>query len=156
MTAARPRAAEFAPAHPEYRERVHASFARQGAMKTLGAALIAVEPGYCAIALVPRPEVAQQHGYVHAGVVSAIVDSAGGYAGFTLFPANASVLTVEFKLNLLAPAAGERLVAEGFVVKPGRTLVITRGEVHAEAHGQHTLVAIMQQTLMVMHGKKDE
>ena len=103
----------------------------------------------------PRPEVSQQHGYVHAGVVSAIVDTAGGYAGFTLFPADSSVLTVEFKLNLLAPAAGERLVAEGFVVKSGRTLTIARGEVHAEARGRRTLVALMQQTLMTMHGKSD-
>jgi uncharacterized protein (TIGR00369 family) len=153
---ARHRASAFTPPNPDYASRVRESFARQGAMKTLGAELIAVEPGYCAIALVPRPEVAQQHGYVHAGVVGAIVDSAGGYAGFTLFPPGASVLTVEFKLNLLAPAAGERLVAEGFVVKPGRTLAITRGEVHAEERGKHTLVAIMQQTLMVMHGKRDE
>jgi uncharacterized protein (TIGR00369 family) len=146
----------FIPGNPMYAERVRRSFARQGAMKTLEAELIAIEPGYCAIALVPRPEVAQQHGYVHAGVVAAIVDSAGGYAGFTLFPASASVLTVEFKLNLLAPAAGDRVVAEGFVVKPGRTLAITRGEVHAERDGKRTLVAIMQQTLMVMHGKADE
>jgi len=145
----------FKPPNPAYAERVRASFARQGAMKTLGAELVAVEPGYCAIALVPRPEVAQQHGYVHAGVVTAIVDSAGGYAGFTLFPVGASVLSVEFKINLLAPATGDRLVAEGFVVKPGRTLVITRGEVHAEKHGKRTLVAIMQQTLIVMHGKKE-
>jgi uncharacterized protein (TIGR00369 family) len=140
---------------PDYAARVRASFARQGAMRTLGAELTAVEPGYCAIALVPRAEVAQQHGYVHAGVVAAIVDSAGGYAGFTLFPEHASVLTVEFKLNLLAPAEGDRIVAEGFVVKPGRTLAITRGEVHAEHGGRRTLVAIMQQTLMVMHGKAD-
>jgi uncharacterized protein (TIGR00369 family) len=89
-------------------------------------------------------------------VLAAIVDSAGGYAGFTLFPADASVLTVEYKLNLLAPARGERLVAEGFVVKPGRTLAITRGEVHAEQGGRRTLVALMQQTLMVMHGKRDD
>ena len=156
MTAATARPAALPPADPDYAARVRASFARQGAMKTLGADLVAVEPGYCAIALVPRPEVAQQHGYVHAGVVSAIVDSAGGYAGFTLFPVDASVLTVEFKINLLAPAAGERLLAEGFVVRPGRSLVITRGEVHAEREGRRTLVAIMQQTLMVMHGRKDE
>lgn len=145
----------FTPADPGFAARVRESFARQGAMKTLGAELVAVEPGYCAVALEPRPEVAQQHGYVHAGVVTAIVDSAGGYAGFTLFPVGASVLSVEFKINLLAPATGDRLVAEGFVVKPGRTLVITRGEVHAEKHGKRTLVAIMQQTLIVMHGKKD-
>ncbi len=124
-------------------------------MRLIGAELVDVAPGYCAIALVPRPEVAQQHGYVHAGVVSAIVDSAGGFAGFTLFPIGSSVLTVEFKLNLLAPAKGDRLVAEGFVVKPGRTLAITRGEVHAEHGGKRTLVALMQQTLMVMHGKSD-
>jgi len=104
---------------------------------------------------VPRPELSQQHGYVHAGIVSAIVDSAGGYAGFTLFPQDCSVLTVEFKLNLLAPAGGDRLLAEGFVVKPGRSLAITRGEVHAEKDGKRTLIAIMQQTLMVMHGKAD-
>ena len=97
----------------------------------------------------------QQHGYVHAGIIGAIVDTAGGYAGYTLFPEDASVLTVEFKLNLLAPAAGERLVAEGRVIKPGRTLAITQGEVHAERGGKRTLVALMQQTLMVMHGKAD-
>ena len=124
-------------------------------MRLIGAELVAVEPGYCAIALAPHPEISQQHGYVHAGIVAAIVDAAGGYAGFTLFPADASVLTVEFKLNLLAPAAGERLVAEGFVVKPGRTLAVTRGEVHAEKRGKRTLVALMQQTLIVMHGKPD-
>ena len=135
--------------------RVRASFARQGAMRTIGATLDAVEPGYCAISIVPHAEVSQQHGYVHAGIVSAVVDTAGGYAGYTLFPAGASVLTVEFKVNLLAPAKGDRLVAEGYVVKPGRTLCITRGEVHAEHGGKRTLVAIRQQTLMVMHGKDD-
>lgn len=146
----------FVPKDPDYESRIRASFARQGAMRLIGARLDEVAPGYCAISLVPRPEVAQQHGYVHAGVVGAIVDSAGGYAGFTLFPAGSSVLTVEFKLNLLAPAEGDLLVAEGFVVKPGRTLAITRGEVHAEHGGRRTLVALMQQTLMVMHGVSDE
>jgi len=145
----------FIPRDPDFDPRVRASFARQGAMRLIGARLRELAPGYCAITLVPRPEVAQQHGYVHAGIVGSIVDSAGGYAGFTLFPADSSVLTVEFKLNLLAPADGELLVAEGFVVKPGRTLVITRGEVHAERAGERTLVALMQQTLMVMHGKPD-
>jgi uncharacterized protein (TIGR00369 family) len=148
-------AASFVPPDPDYARRVRESFDRQGAMRTIGAHLVAVEPGYCALALVPAPAVAQQHGYVHAGIVAAIVDSAGGYAGFTLFPADSSVLTVEFKLNLLAPAQGERLVAEGFVVKCGRTLTITRGEVHAEAGGKRTLVALMQQTLMTMHGASD-
>ena len=145
----------FIPAFAGYEARVRESFARQGAMRLIGAGIAEVAPGYCAIEIVPRPELSQQHGYVHAGIVSAIVDSAGGYAGFTLFPEDASVLTVEFKLNLLAPAKGDRIVAEGFVVKPGRSLAITRGEVHAEEGGKRTLVAIMQQTLMVMHGKSD-
>ena len=147
--------ATFIPVDAGYEPRVRGSFARQGAMKLIGAQLEEVAPGYCAIGLTPRPELAQQHGYVHAGVVSTIVDAAGGYAGFTLFPAESSVLTVEFKINLLAPAEGDRLIAEGFVVKPGRTLVITRGEVHAERGGKRTLVALMQQTLIVLHGKPD-
>ena len=147
--------APFTPAFAGYAERVRASFARQGAMRLMGATLDAGGPGYCAIALVPRPEVSQQHGYVHAGVVSALVDTAGGYAGYSLFPEDSTVLTVEFKINLLAPAAGERLLAEAFVVKPGRTLAITRGEVHAESRGRRTMVALMQQTLMVLQGKPD-
>ena len=145
----------YTPTHAGYAERVRASFAGQGAMALIGAGLVDVRPGYCAIALAPRPEVSQQHGYVHAGILAALVDTAGGYAGFTLFPEDSSVLTVEFKLNLLAPAQGERIVAEGFVVKPGRTLAITRGEIHAEQGATRKLVAIMQQTLIVMHGRTD-
>ena len=148
-------ASTFQPKDPSYAAKAHASFARQGAMRLLGASLDTLTPGFCAISLVPREELLQQHGYVHAGIVSTIVDTAGGFAGFTLFPAESSVLTVEFKINLVAPAEGELLVAEGHVVRPGRTLVITRGEVHGVRNGQRTLVAIMQQTLMVMHGKPD-
>lgn len=146
----------FKPAFADYAARVRASFARQGAMALIGATIVDVAPGYCALALAPRPETSQQHGYVHAGILATLVDSAGGYAGYTLFPEDSSVLTVEYKLNLLAPAQGERIVAEGFVVKPGRTLTITRGEVHAERDGVRQLVALMQQTLMVMHGKADQ
>jgi len=152
---AEPAPPAFVPAFAAFAARVRDSFARQGAMRLIGATLADVRPGYCAIGLTPRPEVAQQHGYVHAGVVSALVDTAGGYAGYSLFPEDCSVLTVEFKLNLVAPAAGERLLAEGFVIKPGRTLAITRGEVHAEQGGRRVLVALMQQTLMVMHGAAD-
>ncbi len=148
-------ATSFQPKDPDYVAKGQASFARQGAMRLVGAALDTLTPGFCAISLVPRAELTQQHGYVHAGIVSLIIDTAGGFAGFTLFPAGSSVLTVEFKLNLVAPAEGELLVAEGHVVRPGRTLVITRGEVHGIRNGQRTLVAIMQQTLMVMHGKPD-
>ena len=137
-------------------ERVRASFARQGAMALIGARLLDVREGYCALALTPRPDVSQQHGYVHAGILATLVDSAGGYAGYSVFPEDSSVLTVEFKLNLLAPAQGDEIVAEGFVVKSGRTLTVTRGEVHAVRGGARKLVAIMQQTLMTMHGKRDE
>jgi len=146
---------QFAPPNPDYAARVRASFDRQGAMKLIGARLAEVRPGFCSIELPYREDLTQQHGYVHAGIVSAIADSAGGYAGFTLFPADASVLTVEYKLNLIAPAAGDRLLAEAEVVKPGRTLAITRGEVYAETDGKRSLCAIMQQTLIVLAGKAD-
>jgi uncharacterized protein (TIGR00369 family) len=146
---------DYVPRDADYAARVRASFERQGAMRLIGARLFEVGPGYCAIELPYRADLTQQHGYIHAGIVSAIVDSAGGYAGFSLFPADASVLTVEYKLNLIAPAAGERLIAEARVIKPGRTLAITRGEVYAEASGKRSLCAIMQQTLIVLAGKAD-
>jgi uncharacterized protein (TIGR00369 family) len=148
-------ATAFEPAFAGYADRVRSSFARQGAMTLIGARLREVAPGFCAIEITPRAEVSQQHGYVHAGIVAAIVDAAGGYAGYTLFPEDSSVLTVEFKLNLLAPAQGDRIVAEGHVVKPGRTLAITRGEVYAERDGARSLIALMQQTLIVMTGRRD-
>ena len=146
----------FQPRFPGWEARVRASFARQGAMALIGAEIVALAPGRCSIALPRRAEVSQQHGYVHAGMIAAIVDAAGGYAGYTIFPEESSVLTVEFKLNLLAPATGDRIVAEGTVVKPGRSLAITTGEVYAEEGTRRTLVALMQQTLMVMHGRADE
>ena len=140
----------------DLQQRIARSFEAQGLMTTLGARLVRVAEGEVHIEMPFSAALSQQHGYVHAGIVAAIVDSAGGYAGYTLFPESSSVLTVEYKLNLLAPAQGERIVAEGFVVKPGRTLAITRGEVHAEVAGKRTLVALMQQTLIVMHGKRDD
>jgi uncharacterized protein (TIGR00369 family) len=146
---------DLVPSDPGYAARVRASFDRQNAMRLIGARLTRVAPGCCTVELPHRDDLTQQHGYIHAGIVSAIADSAGGYAGFTLFPADATVLTVEYKLNLIAPAAGERLVAEAEVVKGGRTLVITRGEVYAERAGMRTLCAIMQQTLIVLVGKPD-
>jgi uncharacterized protein (TIGR00369 family) len=144
---------ESIPPDSDFERRVRASFDRQGAMRLIGARLDVVGPGYCRVELPYRPDLTQQDGYIHAGIVSAIVDAAGGYAGFTLFPADTNVLTVEYKLNLVAPAVGERLIAEAEVVKPGRTLSITRGEVYAEHGDKRTLCAIMQQTLMVMAGK---
>src|SRR6201993_4922226 len=107
-----------------YQQRVRDSFARQGAMGLLGAVLARIEPGMVEIELPFRSDLSQQHGFFHAGMVSTVADSAGGYAAYTLFPADTSVLTVEFKVNLIAPADGERVRAEGLVIRSGRTLTI--------------------------------
>jgi len=147
---------QFTPLNPDFAARVRDSFARQAAMRLIGAALTEVAPGRVAIELPVREELTQQHRYVHGGVVGMIADSAGGYAAFTLMPAGASVLTVEYKINMLAPATGERLVARGEVLRPGRTVSVVRADVVGVAAGKEKLVASMQQTLMVMHGLDDE
>ena len=146
----------FTAPNPDFESRVRDSFARQAATQLIGARLTAVEPGRCVVELPVRDDLTQQHGFVHGGVVGMISDSAGGYAGFTLMPADASVLTVEFKINMLAPAAGEVLIATGEILKPGRTLAIVRADVMAIRGDRKTRVATMQQTLMVMHGVADE
>jgi uncharacterized protein (TIGR00369 family) len=133
---------------PAWEERVRSSFAKQGAMQLLGAAIAELSPGRCTIELPFRAELSQQHGYFHAGVTSAIADSAGGYAALTLFPADSEVLTVEFKINLLAPANGERLIAEAHVVRAGRTLTIATAEVSVEKSDARVVCALMQQTLI--------
>lgn len=152
----RPASRSFEPRNPDWEATVRESFARQGVMALIGAELVALAPGHCEIRLPFREDLTQQHGYFHAGMTSTIVDSAGGYAGLTLMPAGAEVLTVEFKLNLLAPADGDFLIAEGQVLKSGRNLVIARGEVYAIKNGQATHCATMQQTLMTMHAKKEK
>jgi uncharacterized protein (TIGR00369 family) len=146
----------FTAPNPDFESRVRDSFARQAAMRLIGARLTTVEPGRCVIDLPVRDDLTQQHGFVHGGVVGMIADSAGGYAGFTLMPADASVLTVEFKINMLAPAAGDLLIATGEILKPGRTLAIVRADVMALRGDRQTRVATMQQTLMVMRGVADE
>ena len=145
----------FDPADPGYEGRVRASFARQSIMELIGAELTRVAPGLVEIELPYRADLCQQHGFFHAGVTSTIADSAGGYAAYSLFPADASVLTTEYKINLLAPAAGERLRAVGRVVKPGRMLTICDVEVFAIKDGAEKLCAKLLQTLMTMHGKPD-
>ncbi len=146
----------FTAPNPDFESRVRDSFARQAAMQLIGARLTTVEPGRCVIELRVRDDLTQQHGFVHGGVVGMIADSAGGYAGFTLMPADASVLTVEYKINMLAPASGDLLVATGEILKPGRTLAVARADVMAIRGDRKTLVATMQQTLMVLHGVSDE
>ncbi len=145
----------FQPADPQFEQRVRESFERQPAMVLIGARLLRVAPGHSEIELDSRHELTQQHGYVHGGIVGMIADNAAGFAAASLVPAGTSVLTVEYKLNLLAPADGERLVARGEVVRPGRTLLVTRAEVFALRQQKWTLCALMQQTIMAMHGKAE-
>jgi uncharacterized protein (TIGR00369 family) len=137
----------------EQQERVRSSFAKQGLMTTLGATLGSVSPGMVEIVLRPHPAISQQHGFVHGGAVSAIADSAAGYAALTLMPADTGVLTTEFKINLLAPAAGERIVARGRVVKAGRTLTLAQAEVFANTGGQEKLIACSLRPLWLSKGE---
>ncbi|MEX2198980.1 MAG: PaaI family thioesterase [Burkholderiales bacterium] len=142
---------KFQPQDPGFAARLRTSFARQKAMDLIGARLTVVAPGHAEIALAFRDDLTQQKGYVHGGILGMIADSACGYAAFSLMPASASLVTVEYKINILAPGKGD-LVARGTVVRPGRTLSVTRAEVHA-ADGTH--VASMQQTLMMLADTAD-
>jgi len=138
----------FKPQDPDYESRVHAGFAAQSLMRTLRATLAKVAPGEVHIELPFNDALTQGNGFHHAGVTTAIVDSACGYAAYSLMPKNTSVLTVEFKVNLINPAKGERFLAVGRVIKPGRTLSICSGEVTAFEKGETRLVAMMQATMM--------
>lgn len=146
---------DFVVRSPDYERRVRDSFARQGVMDTLGARLQRVQPGEVEIALDWAPGLTQQHGFLHAGVVSTALDSACGYAGFTLMAPDAAVLTIEFKVNLLAPARGQHFRMVGRVVKPGRTITVTEGQAFAIDDGRETLVATMGATLMAITGRAD-
>ena len=147
----------FAVPNPAYAGRVAASFERQAFMGLLGARVALVEPGACDIELPFRPELAQQHGFFHGGVVGTLADNACGYASFTLAPADSSILTVEYKLNLMAPAAGAVLIARGRVIRPGRTLVVARADVSVRRpDGVEKTVATALATLMLMAGMADE
>ena len=140
---------------PLFADRVRASFDRQLAMRTLGVMLQDVAPGEVVLRMLHRPELTQQHGFIHAGVLSAALDSACGYAAFSLMPADAAVLTIEFKVNLLAPALGPRLRFEGRVVKPGRTISVVEGRALQSAGdgGPEKLVATMTATVMTVVGR---
>jgi uncharacterized protein (TIGR00369 family) len=135
------------------RERIQASFAKQGLMATLGASLVNVAPGLVEIAIRPVPAISQQHGFVHAGAVSAIADTAAGYAALSLMPPDTGVLTTEFKINLVSPAAGDLIVARGKVVKAGRTLTLAQTEVFAITGGREKLNALLTATLMAIEAR---
>ena len=147
--------AKFQPLDARFAERVRASFGRQKAMALIGARIVVIEPGLCEIELAWRDELTQQKGFVHGGIIGMIADTACGYAAYSLMPATSSLVTVEYKINILAPGRGERLLARGEVVRPGRTLSVTRGEVYAQAGAERQLCAAMQQTLMMLPDTPD-
>lgn len=143
------------PSDLDFEARVRASFGRQSVMGLIGARLSRVQPGEVEILLPFRDDLCQQHGFFHAGITATVADSASGYAAFTLFPADASVLTSEFKLHLLAPADGEQLRAVGRVLKPGRTLTICETEVFVAKEGREKLCAKLIGTLVLLAGRPD-
>jgi uncharacterized protein (TIGR00369 family) len=144
-----------APLDPQFLARVRGSFERQSMMQTIGATLDRVAPGRAEISLPFRADLTQQHGYLHAGVVATIADSACGYAAYTLMPADASVLTVEYKINLLAPARGDRFVARATVLRPGRTLTVVQADVFAYAGGAEVRTATMLATIIALRDRAD-
>jgi uncharacterized protein (TIGR00369 family) len=140
----------FEPRNPDYRAIATDTFERQMAMRTLGISITRLEPGEVELAMAYSPDLTQQNGFVHAGIITAGLDSACGIAAFTLMPAGSDILTVEFKTNLLAPARGKRFAFRATVVKPGRTLTVCEGRAYAEQDGAEILVATMTGTLMAL------
>lgn len=147
--------ARFSVADEKFETRVRESFSRQGLMKHLGAELVEVEPGQATIRVAFRGELTQQHNYFHAGVSGAIADSACGYAAYTLMPTGSSVLTVEYKLNLLAPAEGDELTARARVLRSGKALKVCAADVYARKNGKDVHCATMLATIMCLAGKSD-
>ena len=147
----------FQPQDPNYEERVRASFARQRVMTTLGIEIARIGPGDIELTMPHDPAYTQQHGFVHAGIITTALDSACGYAAFSLMPADAAVLTVEFKTNLIAPAMGRRFLFRAGVVKPGRTLTVCEARAFAaegSGDGAERLVATMTGTLMALFERR--
>jgi len=139
----------------DFEERVRSSFERQQAMASIGAVLTSVTPGTVEIEMPFSSALTQQHGFLHAGIISTALDSACGYAAFSLMPENAGVLTIEFKVNLLAPGKGERFLFRGSVTKPGRTIVVADGQAYAfAADGEARLIATMTGTMMTVTGRQ--
>ncbi|MEQ8830490.1 MAG: PaaI family thioesterase [Alphaproteobacteria bacterium] len=142
--------------NPDYAARVRDSFGRQAFMATIGAELTDVAPGHVEMRLPYRPELGQQHGFFHGGVIGTLADNAGGYAAFTLMSPEDSILTVEYKMNIVSPGRGDALVAVGTVLKPGRTLTVCEVKVYAETAGERKLCATAICTLMTMKDMSDD
>jgi uncharacterized protein (TIGR00369 family) len=149
------RDSEFSVADANFESRVRESFALQGFMKHLGAELLELTAGRVAIRVPFRAELTQQHSYFHAGVSGAIADSACGYAAYTLMPKDSSVLTVEYKMNLLAPADGDEMIARARVLRSGKTLKICAADVYVRKKGMEVYCATMLATIMCLPGKSD-
>jgi uncharacterized protein (TIGR00369 family) len=140
----------FEPKNPDFRNIANATFEAQQAMRTLGITIVRLEPGEVDLAMPYSRKLTQQNGFVHAGIITAALDTACGIAAFTLMPAGCDILTVEFKTNLLAPAKGERFAFRAHVVKPGRTLTVCEARAYAQTDGGETLIASMTGTLMAL------
>lgn len=140
----------FTAQDPDFERRVRESFARQSVMTTIGARLVRVAPGEVEIELPFREDLTQQHGYIHAGVVAAVIDSACGYAAMSLTPPGADVLSIEFKVNLLSPAKGERFVARAAVKRSGRSVTVCTGDLFACDGDSEKTVATMLATMMTV------
>src|SRR5262245_61154303 len=140
----------FTPPDPDFASRVRTSFARQRIMATIGATLTRVEAGAVERTLPFHPDLTQQHGFIHAGIVATILDSACGYAAFSLMPADVAVLTVEYKINLLRPATGDQMAARAKVVRAGQTITVCEGDVYAQSGGVEKVVATMLATIMAV------
>lgn len=142
------------PADSGFEDRVRDSFARQVAMRTIGASILRIAAGEVDLELPFRADLTQQHGFLHAGILATILDSACGYAAYSLMPADAAVLSIEYKINMLAPACGERIAARARIIRAGRTITVCHGDAFAVADDAETLVATMVATMMTVRGRK--
>jgi uncharacterized protein (TIGR00369 family) len=147
--------AAFTPKDPDYERRVRASFERQAAMKTIGAFLSVIDPGRVVVELPYSQALTQQHGFLHAGMIATALDSACGYAAFSLMAPDAGILTIEYKINLIAPGKGQLFRMEAQVLKPGRTITLVEGKAFAIDEGRGKLIATMTATEMTIVGRDD-
>jgi uncharacterized protein (TIGR00369 family) len=144
---------DFTPQDPDFERRVRDSFSCQAVMATIGARLVSVVPGEATLAMPYREDLTQQNGFLHAGIMATVLDSACGYAAYTLMPADADILSIEFKINLLAPARGDEIVAVGRVIKAGRTITVCTGDAYALVDGDRKHVASMNASMIAVPGR---
>jgi len=138
----------FIPKDPDFEKKIRARFSKQGLLQNFGATLQRIEAGEVELAMSFDEKLTQQDGFLHAGAITTLVDSACGFAAFTLMPAGSRVLSVEFKINLLSPADGDRFLARGTVIKPGRTITVCEGKFYSFKNGEEKLSALMQATMI--------